>query len=94
MPRMNGLEFLSRLMRLRPMPVVMISSLTAKGSASTLNALEIGAVDFIAKPDASQIAALGSWAVQAAEKSVLRRSRRCLTAARYRRTASAPCVLA
>ncbi|CCP04013.1 protein-glutamate methylesterase CheB [Erwinia amylovora Ea644] len=68
MPRMNGLEFLSRLMRLRPMPVVMISSLTAKGSASTLNALEIGAVDFIAKPDASQIAALGSWAVQAAEK--------------------------
>lgn len=68
MPRMNGLEFLSRLMRLRPMPVVMISSLTAKGSASTLNALEIGAVDFIAKPDTRQIAALGSWATQVAEK--------------------------
>ncbi|HEY1844063.1 MAG TPA: chemotaxis response regulator protein-glutamate methylesterase [Buttiauxella sp.] len=68
MPRMNGLEFLSRLMRLRPMPVVMISSLTAKGSAATLSALELGAVDFIAKPDASQTKAINSWAGQVAEK--------------------------
>lgn len=52
MPRMNGLEFLGRLMRLRPMPVVMISSLTERGSEATLRALEIGAVDFIGKPSA------------------------------------------
>jgi two-component system chemotaxis response regulator CheB len=68
MPRMNGLEFLSRLMRLRPMPVVMISSHTARGSEATLNSLELGAVDFIAKPDARQIEAIDSWAEQVAEK--------------------------
>lgn len=50
MPRMNGLEFLDRLMRLRPMPVVMISSFTREGSDTTLRALELGAVDFLAKP--------------------------------------------
>jgi len=50
MPRMDGLEFLERLMRLRPMPVVMLSSLTSKGSDITLSALELGAVDFITKP--------------------------------------------
>ena len=50
MPRMDGLEFLSRLMRLRPMPVVMVSTLTEQGAEITLRALEIGAVDFVAKP--------------------------------------------
>lgn len=50
MPRMDGLDFLERLMRLRPMPVIMISSLTDKGSEITLRALELGAVDFITKP--------------------------------------------
>jgi two-component system chemotaxis response regulator CheB len=50
MPKMDGLSFLKNLMRLRPMPVVMISTLTQKGSPITLEALEIGAVDFIAKP--------------------------------------------
>ena len=50
MPRMDGLDFLERLMRLRPMPVLMISSLTEKGSEVTLRALELGAVDFITKP--------------------------------------------
>lgn len=50
MPRMNGLEFLEKLMRLRPMPVVMVSTLTEQGSEVTLKALELGAVDFIAKP--------------------------------------------
>lgn len=50
MPRMDGLEFLARLMRLRPMPVVMISTLTAAGADVTLRALELGAVDFVAKP--------------------------------------------
>lgn len=50
MPKMDGLEFLSRLMRLRPMPVVMISTLTERGADVTLRALELGAVDFVAKP--------------------------------------------
>lgn len=50
MPKMNGIEFLKRLMQLRPMPVVMISTLTQKGSEVTLDALALGAVDFVAKP--------------------------------------------
>ncbi len=50
MPRMDGLDFLEKLMRLRPMPVVMVSSLTQRGSEITLRALELGAVDFVAKP--------------------------------------------
>lgn len=50
MPRMDGLDFLEKLMRLRPMPVVMVSSLTERGSEITLKALELGAVDFITKP--------------------------------------------
>jgi len=50
MPRMDGLDFLSRLMRLRPMPVVMISTLTERGAEVTMKALELGAVDFVAKP--------------------------------------------
>ncbi len=50
MPRMNGLEFLEKLMRLRPMPVVMVSSLAERGNDVTLKALELGAVDFVTKP--------------------------------------------
>lgn len=50
MPRMNGLEFLEKLMRLRPMPVLMVSSHTERGNEVTLKALELGAVDFITKP--------------------------------------------
>ncbi|OQW79555.1 MAG: chemotaxis response regulator protein-glutamate methylesterase [Proteobacteria bacterium ST_bin11] len=50
MPRMDGLTFLRNLMRLRPMPVVMISTLTEKGAEVTLDALALGAVDFVAKP--------------------------------------------
>jgi len=58
MPKMNGLDFLTRIMRLRPMPVVMISSLTEKGSEVTLKALETGAVDFVAKPRAESASQL------------------------------------
>ncbi|MBV8501552.1 MAG: chemotaxis response regulator protein-glutamate methylesterase [Paucibacter sp.] len=50
MPRMDGLDFLSRLMRLRPMPVVMVSTLTERGADVTIKALELGAIDFVAKP--------------------------------------------
>ena len=50
MPKMDGIDFLERLMRLRPMPVVMVSASTESGSETTLRALELGAVDFIGKP--------------------------------------------
>lgn len=79
MPKMDGLEFLSRLMKLRPMPVVMISSLTARGSDVTLRALELGAVDFIAKPRAETVSLLQGYAeeirdkIRAAKSAHLRR---------------------
>ena len=50
MPKMDGVTFLGNLMRLRPMPVVMVSTLTEQGADVTLRALENGAVDFVAKP--------------------------------------------
>jgi len=50
MPKMDGITFLANLMRLRPMPVIMLSTLTTKGADITLEALELGAIDFIAKP--------------------------------------------
>lgn len=53
MPNMNGIDFLERIMRLRPMPVVMVSTLTARGTEATLAALELGAVDCIEKPRGS-----------------------------------------
>ncbi|HEX8472143.1 MAG TPA: response regulator, partial [Brevundimonas sp.] len=52
MPNMNGLEFLEKIMRLRPMPVVMVSTLTQAGAEITLDALEMGAVDAVGKPGA------------------------------------------
>lgn len=57
MPRMDGITFLKNLMRLRPMPVVMLSTLTKKGADTTLQALELGAVDFIEKPSFEQLIA-------------------------------------
>jgi len=50
MPKMDGLDFLEKIMRLRPMPVLMISTLTEKGSEKALKALELGAIDFVSKP--------------------------------------------
>lgn len=50
MPKMDGITFLERLMRVRPMPVLMVSSLTERGCAVTLRALELGAFDFVSKP--------------------------------------------
>ena len=68
MPRMNGLEFLEKLMRLRPMPVVMVSTLTEQGSEVTLKALELGAVDFIAKPKIGVRDSLSDLAAEVGDK--------------------------
>ncbi|KQZ44854.1 chemotaxis response regulator protein-glutamate methylesterase [Duganella sp. Root1480D1] len=78
MPKMDGLDFLERLMRLRPMPVVMVSSLTERGSEITLRALELGAVDFVTKPKISiqsgmrEYADLISDKIRAASKARVR----------------------
>jgi two-component system, chemotaxis family, protein-glutamate methylesterase/glutaminase len=50
MPKMDGLEFLEKVMRLRPFPIIMVSTLTAKGAGATIRAMELGAVDCIGKP--------------------------------------------
>ena len=68
MPRMDGLAFLEKLMRLRPMPVVMVSSLTEKSSAITLRALELGAVDFVTKPKMDIRNGMQEYAEQLTEK--------------------------
>ncbi|MBK6636284.1 MAG: chemotaxis response regulator protein-glutamate methylesterase [Rhodocyclaceae bacterium] len=68
MPKMDGLEFLDRIMRLRPMPVIMISAMTERGSEVTLKALELGAVDFVAKPRAESISLMHSYAEEICDK--------------------------
>ncbi len=68
MPKMDGLEFLERLMRLRPMPVVMVSSFTESGSDITLKALELGAVDYIGKPRTDNGKSIESYAEDLVEK--------------------------
>lgn len=80
MPKMDGLEFLERLMRLRPMPVVMVSSFTEAGSDTTLKALELGAIDFIGKPRADGGRSVENYAEELVEKI------RAAKAARLRRT--------
>lgn len=68
MPRMDGIDFLGRLMRLRPMPVVMISTLTERGAEVTMKALELGAVDFVAKPRVGLASGLNELAAQIVDK--------------------------
>jgi two-component system chemotaxis response regulator CheB len=68
MPTLNGLKFLERLMRLKPLPVVMVSSLTQRGAGETLLALELGAVDFVAKPKAADAGGLSAWGGALREK--------------------------
>lgn len=68
MPRMDGIDFLGRLMRLRPMPVVMISTLTERGAEVTMKALELGAVDFVAKPRVGLASGLNDLASLIVEK--------------------------
>jgi two-component system chemotaxis response regulator CheB len=74
MPNMNGLEFLEKIMRLRPMPVVMVSTLTQAGAEVTLAALELGAVDAVGKPGAG-VTAMEAFADLAAKVKVAARSR-------------------
>ena len=62
MPRMDGITFLENLMRLRPMPVVMVSSLTQHGADITLRALELGAIDFVPKPKVDVAGSLANYA--------------------------------
>ena len=64
MPNMNGLDFLERLMRLRPMPVVMVSTLTAAGTEATLEALALGAIDYVSKPAAAGLYAFDGLAAK------------------------------
>lgn len=68
MPHMNGLEFLEKIMRLRPMPVVMISTLTERGAEVTLDALALGAVDYFAKPVSNLSTLLKDAAAELAQK--------------------------
>jgi two-component system chemotaxis response regulator CheB len=68
MPKMDGLDFLERLMRLRPMPVLMISTLTERGSNITFRALELGAVDFVAKPKLDITRGMEEYAIEITDK--------------------------
>ena len=68
MPRMDGLTFLENLMRLHPMPVVMVSSLTVQGAEVTLRALELGAVDYFAKPSSDLASSFGDSAQEICAK--------------------------
>lgn len=96
MPKMDGLEFLEKLMRLRPMPVLMISSLTERGSEQTLRALELGAVDFVAKPKLDIQAGLKEYAEEITAKlrvAARARVRKLVTAALNTSSHSADVVL-
>jgi two-component system chemotaxis response regulator CheB len=88
MPRMDGLDFLEKLMRLRPMPVVMVSSLTERGSEITLRALELGAVDFVTKPKVGIREGMLDYAEKLADKI------RAAARARVRARAAAPAAAA
>lgn len=68
MPNMNGLAFLDKLMRLKPMPVVMVSTLTQKGAQETLLALELGAVDFVAKPSHDLVGGIDAFGTEVRQK--------------------------
>ncbi len=76
MPKMDGLDFLEKLMRLRPMPVVMVSTLTERGSDVTFRALELGAVDFVAKPKIDIASGLREYGNEIANKIRIAKSAR------------------
>ncbi|WP_277816385.1 protein-glutamate methylesterase/protein-glutamine glutaminase [Neptunicella marina] len=68
MPKVDGLTFLDRLMKARPTPVVMISTLTERGADATLRALELGAIDFVAKPKVGVSEGIEAYRVEIVEK--------------------------
>jgi two-component system chemotaxis response regulator CheB len=68
MPKMDGLAFLEKLMRLKPTPVVMVSTLTERGSETTLRALELGAVDFVSKPRIDIVHGMQEYATEITDK--------------------------
>lgn len=68
MPKMDGITFLANLMRLHPLPVVMVSTLTQKGADVTFEALELGAIDFVAKPSVDVSTGLNDYAAEICEK--------------------------
>jgi two-component system chemotaxis response regulator CheB len=68
MPKMNGINFLKNLMRLRPMPVVMVSTLTQKGADLALEALGLGAVDYVGKPDVISETSLADYSEEIINK--------------------------
>ena len=90
MPRMDGLACLDRIMVMHPCPVVMVSSLTERGAEVTLDALQLGAVDFVAKPGGAISLVMDEWGpvvvetVRAASKARLRRSSRLAERVRLR----------
>lgn len=93
MPNMNGLEFLEKIMRLRPTPVVMVSTLTQRGAAASLQALELGAVDCVGKPAHGSGAGAGGFTdlaekVKAAAKARVRNRAAPVAAAPPRAPAS------
>ncbi len=83
MPKMDGLEFLEKLMRLRPMPVVMVSTLTERGSDITFRALALGAVDFVSKPKLDIARGMEEYASEITDKI------RAAAQARVRKTVAA-----
>ena len=68
MPKMDGITFLRNIMRLRPMPVIMVSSLTQEGADVTLEALEVGAVDYVPKPQTNLASEFHNYAGEIQEK--------------------------
>lgn len=68
MPLMNGIDFLEKLMELRPMPVVMVSAVTQKGADTTMKALMLGAVDFVGKPRLSNDSSIEDYAAAVRRK--------------------------
>lgn len=95
MPKMDGIDFLEKLMRLRPTPVVMVSTLTEKGSDITFRALELGAVDFVSKPKIDISTGLKEYENEIASKIRIAKSARLkrLAAVSANKSATADAVL-